>query len=515
MIDSGDPREIELKFHLSPDALPRLLEHRLLRRLSTGNPVRKRLVSTYFDTPDFRLMRARVALRVRKIDNRRIQSVKCAPRIEDGIHSRREWEREVTADRPVLKGIGDKKLRKLLSAGKVRDRLAPQFVTDIERATWPLKLRNTRVELAVDIGEIKSPKGSVPVCEAELELKSGSIDGVYELARALHKSIPFTIEPLTKAERGFALLTAAPPRPQRAKEIELPNGCTLGEAFARIGRSCLLHLRANEASVRAARSTESVHQFRVALRRLRSALSAFRDLLPSAERRKVGRDLRWIAREFGRAREWDVFHDEVLADVRKVMARDRSLIMFTEAVAAARDEAFSAVAQTILSPRYTESMLRLESWWEGRAWAEAFGASRDEDARDYARRTLKKLHRRVLKLGETIPSLNEADLHMLRLRAKKLRYVAEFFRSLYPAKATKAYISALAQIQERLGSLNDAAMVKHLLAELENREQKMDRAIMARASGVLAGWSAARVKSDLKSLPDAWERFAALRPFWK
>ena len=76
-------------------------------------------------------------------------------------------------------------------------------------------------------------------------------------------------------------------------------------------------------------------------------------------------------------------------------------------------------------------------------------------------------------------------------------------------------ILALSEIQDRLGSLNDGAMVKHRLAELEKRGNGIDHALLARTSGVITGWNAACVAADLKELPEAWARFAAVRPFWK
>jgi len=515
MSDAGDPREVELKLRIPPDALPRLLNHRLLRRLGKSAPVQKRMVSTYFDTPDFRLMRERVALRVRKIGQRHIQTVKCAPTPDHGFNSRQEWEREVAADRPAVKGFGNKRIRRLLGAAKVKDHLAPQFITDVKRATWPLSVRGAKVELAVDVGEIKCAKGSVPVCEAEFELKSGSIDGIYALAHELHKSIPFTIEPLSKAERGFALVAKTEPKAQRAQSLTLEDGCTVAEAFRSIGRNCLFHLRGNEAAIRTSQNADGVHQFRVAIRRLRSALSAFGDLLPKGERRRITNQMRWIAHRFGRARDWDVFSGALLREVRRHMGNDRSLAAFGAAAKAARADAYAAVAETIGSSRYTESLLTLEQWWEGGAWIESLGEERDEPADAYARRSLKKLHRRVHKLGDRLDTLTEPELHELRKRAKKLRYAAEFFRTLFPAKSTKAYIKALSDMQDRLGSLNDGVTAKQLLSELEKRKNGMDGALLARASGAIAGWGAARVAEDMKRLPEAWARFAEVKPFWK
>src|SRR5262249_43101341 len=151
--------------------------------------------------------------------------------------------------------------------------------------------------------------------------------------------------------------------------------------------------------------------------------------LPASERRKMNTEMRWIAQQFGRARDWDVFHSDVLAEVRRHMGRDKSLPEFAGAAKAARADAQAALAATITSPRYTDALLQIEAWWESGAWRIALGDARDGEASDFARRALKKLHRRVCKLGDRIGQLSDAELHQLRIRAKKLRYTAEFFRS--------------------------------------------------------------------------------------
>jgi CHAD domain-containing protein len=79
----------------------------------------------------------------------------------------------------------------------------------------------------------------------------------------------------------------------------------------------------------------------------------------------------------------------------------------------------------------------------------------------------------------------------------------------------KEYLGALTAIQDRLGSLNDGAMVKHRLAEIQKQAKSLDPAPLGRATGIITGWNAARVAADLKRLPDAWDGLAALKPFWK
>ena len=143
------------------------------------------------------------------------------------------------------------------------------------------------------------------------------------------------------------------------------------------------------------------------------------------------------------------------------------------------------------------------------------GAWRDLPARDFAATTLKKLHRKVVRIGEAIGDLEEVELHELRIRCKKLRYTAEFFRTLFARKLAKPYLAALAEVQAHLGSLNDAAVAKALLAELARAEGDLPPELLARADGIVTGWIAARVQGDLEHLPEIWQRFADARPFWK
>jgi CHAD domain-containing protein len=107
------------------------------------------------------------------------------------------------------------------------------------------------------------------------------------------------------------------------------------------------------------------------------------------------------------------------------------------------------------------------------------------------------------------------ELHELRIRCKKLRYAAEFFRGIFPRKSAETYLEALADVQEHLGSLNDAVVAKTLLAKLGKSSRDLPAAVLAHADGIVTGWVAARVKADLDELPDVWVEFERRKPFWK
>lgn len=518
MKDGGAPTEIELTLRLSPQGLARLRRHGLLAQWRTGRSVSRRLVATYYDTPDMDLRDLQVALRVRKVGRRHVQTVKQAPQGDRGLLTRLEDEAEVVSERPDVSLVGHKKLRRMLTAPEVAERLRPVFVTDFRRSVMPLQVRDSHIELAIDQGEIKTASGSVPICEAELELKEGGLAAVYEVARALNEVVPLQVETLSKAERGYALVDGAGPPVRKAGAIEIPPDVTVGEAFQLIGRSCLLQLRANAGSARAAITNEAVHQMRVAIRRLRSALYAFRKALDEEERQHATDLVRWVMQALAPARAWDVFVEECLEPLRQHLPDDaarEALESFADDVDRMRRQAHAGVRAALADPRFTTSCLEIEAWWEVGGAVRALGESASLPVADFARDTLRQLGRRLVEEADGIDHRAGEELHQLRIRAKKVRYAIEFFRSLFRKKAVKPYVAALAAVQDRLGAINDAITAQGLLDQLDREVPPTALAGRERARALVAGWASARIAENLAALPDLWDEFAALKPFWR
>jgi inorganic triphosphatase YgiF len=525
MATAAKTAEIELKLAVPAASFARLLKAPEFLAIAVGPVRRKRLSSTYFDTPDLRLLEAGIALRVRRDGKRRIQTLKTARHPTLGALARGEWERTIVGETPViddswLAEIDDKDARKLLSKEKLRRQLTALFTTVFARRLVHVRQGASLVELALDSGTIDAPQGTLAIAEIELELVSGSANDLYALARTIMRLVPAQFEARSKAERGYRLartLSGAAPATDaaRAENLGLAAQASVADAFRAIGRQCFRHMRANESLVRAAPAAEGVHQLRVALRRLRSALSSFADVLPEEERRAASDNLRWIAAACGSARDWDVFGGELLQPLASHLADEPGLTRVTKAAEAARAGAYEAMSRTLASEKLAVALVDVEAWWEGGGWESGMGAWRNLPARDFAAATLKKLHRKVVRIGQAIGDLEEVELHELRIRCKKLRYTAEFFRTLFARKLAKPYLAALADVQGHLGSLNDAAVARALLAELARADGDLPPALLARADGIVTGWIAARVRGDLEHLPEIWQAFADARPFWK
>ncbi len=513
MSGKNSPVEVELKLRLAKDEVPRLMRHHLLHPLKgAGLPKAKRLVSVYYDTANFDLHNNKAALRVRNEGKKKILSVERAP--SGNPKARSEWEEEVVGDRPNLRRVADPVIRQVFAEMKRRRPLKPQFITDVRRREWPIQFGDTELRVALDLGEITSPRGSVPVCEAEIELISGDAARIYEVARRLHRSVSFTVEAQSKVARGYALAGNLSPSPQKAARVVLRRRMTVAEAFVEIGRNCLIQIRANEACASLGEDPEGVHQLRVGLRRMRAVLVALRHHSNDGKRQAINTDLRWISRECGHARSWDVF----IALARRFEGEPGFADLMNEAEGE-RAVAYSRMRAVIASRRHTEIMLKLDAMWDGGGWTQLVDSARlrdlDEPIRDFARRTLKHLNKKLHKFGDGLRTLSPKDLHHLRIRAKRLRYVGEFFRSLFPPKLGSAYLSALEGVQDRLGTLNDANCMCELMGHLDRQPGKDIGSEKTRIASVILDRSVAQLATERARLPRAWTKFEGERPFWK
>jgi inorganic triphosphatase YgiF len=257
-----------------------------------------------------------------------------------------------------------------------------------------------------------------------------------------------------------------------------------------------------------------MHQLRVAIRRLRSAFGAFADMLPASDRHRFARDLKSIATACGRAREFDVFADEILVAARKRLKREPALAVVRAVAARARTTAWKRARTVIASPRFTDLMLALEGWLETGAWRVAAGDAAGEKAQEFARRALKRLHRKVAKAGDGIAALTEPELHKVRLRAKKLRYAAS-------SSAACSRPRRRGATWPRRGGAGPARRAQRRRDGARGAGGAQPAAARGRARRVRARRGAgdglergARRERD-RGPAEVWRRFTDEKPFWK
>ncbi len=506
--------EIELKLAMTPEILGRLRRHALLRSLAGGRRLRRQsLISLYYDTADRRLAKAGIALRVRGDGKRFLQTLKAPPPADaagsGGLQRLIELEAPVPGEQPDLSLITEPTLAALLAEPGVGDALVPVFTTRFERHTLLVHLLDSDIEVAFDRGQVEAGAVAEAICEAELELKSGKPERLWQLALALLDSVAFQLETRSKAARGHALAAGESPTPTLATRLELDGEATAGQACLAVLRNALTQLHANARAVLAGcADPEAIHQLRVAVRRLRAALSLFRPILADSVADWLAGEFDWLQAGLGSARDWDVFVLETLEPLHRRLP-DESGLGALETRAEAQRRASRLAAEAVLrAPRTTRLLLQLELWLEDGSWRRAaepgaLVAAADEPAGVFARQTLAHRSRQLLKRGRRRDEADEDSLHALRIAGKKLRYAVEFFRTLLPKGQAKAALDSLRALQDCLGSLNDAAVGQRLLAGMGESSRKPTE---AKALGIVVGWQTGRIDTDLGHLRRTWKQ---------
>src|SRR3954470_13609107 len=267
--------EIELKLFVDADRIVHFNAAPVIAINARNKGARKRLKSVYYDTPERTLRRNGLSLRVRQSGARFVQTVK-TDAVDDPLR-RGEWEASVPSLAPdltlAMPFIPEK------PRGQLEAKPLEAVVTaDVHRHARMIDLPSGTVEIAFDRGELTAGDRSLPVSEIELELKSGSASAIFEIALRLaeHGDVMPSIR--TKSARGFDLAAGKPPSARRPRKFRLDPSITLDEAFATILRSCFLHLLQSLPAAEDGRNPEGVHQLRVSLRRLRSALGLMRSV---------------------------------------------------------------------------------------------------------------------------------------------------------------------------------------------------------------------------------------------
>ena len=501
--------ETELKLAVAPEHLARVAEMAVVVERRDRAAVTDFLDSAYFDTADRQLSARQAVLRVRLTAGGYVQTLKAG----DGL-TRHEWEWPVAGADVDLGVVTD------AAALAVIDGIAPEslqqmFRTRFERTTHLLD--GGAIELAVDRGEIVGPDGVAnPVSEVELELKKGEPASLYRLAQSLAESIPFTVDSRTKAARGFALADRIPPQPYKSRRLSFTPLTVVDTALAEIFGGCFHQFGLNDACVLLGEDPEGVHQSRVALRRLRSALSLFRDFIPPADRAWLGAETKAVAATLGPARDWDVFLDELLAPVKAAFAVHPDLYADLAALEVdarrKRQQAYDDVRALFASPEHTGFRLRFGEWLESRGWraqpVTRTSALLFRPLRETADGLLDRRHRKARKLGGDFACLALPERHTLRIAMKKLRYAADFFRSLYDEKPVERYLQRLASFQDALGHLNDVATATRLVPLLGGG------AAAARAIGVVIGWHGRGLVAAEPRLVADWQEFRTAKVFW-
>lgn len=426
--------EVEIKFACGPETLEALAV-----RAAQVPGKDRRLVSVYYDTPDRALASRGASLRLRTDGTgRTVQTFKTG----EGL-GRLEAEVETAPGRLELAGA---ELGALLPPDDL-SRLSPRFTVQVRRRTFEVAHGSSRIELALDAGEIQAGNARETICEAELELISGAPGDLFDLALGWVSELPLALSLRSKSGRGDRLAGGD------GRHERLPPGQTCGEVVRRALLGALSGTCERVLEAAADPTPEAVHGLRVALRRQRSLMAVFRSRLEPGETAATRRGLRTLSQACSLARELDVLIAEA----------DPAGALHVE-LSAARKKAAAGLVQTLESAAARRTLLEALILTESGDWR-----GRPENTRpagdllgDLARRW-----RQVRRLGARFDVLDAGERHDLRLRIKALRYVLEGLDAAELAELRRVLSPALRDAQDALGADNDGEAARSRLEALD------------------------------------------------
>ncbi len=518
-----NPREIELKLTVTPADIAALKAHTAFSELLDHPIATENLTSVYFDTNQFDLREHGVTLRVRRKDGKFVQTIKSTTAASP--LERSEWEQPLQTGQPDLDTVADTALEPILTP-EIRAALKPVFETRIRRTYYHLADTGWRIEIALDQGEIVAGNRSLPICEIELELKHGYRAALFELARMIVEVVPAQLSLSAKSERAYELFEDKTQEAAYADRVNLLPGATTAHAFQTISRNALHQLIAN-VPMMSSRNPEALHQMRIAVRRMRTAISVFGDVIRDGQVETIKGEMKWLNRELSPARDHDTFEEEVMNPLRKQHPDDRGLKNLSFTLARRRVRNYKRAQNAVHSQHFSKLLIETFAWIEIGEWVtttdELARMRRDWPIETFAADQLTHRRKQVKKKGRNLEKLDPARRHKLRIQVKKTRYATEFFANLFrdrkAARRRTRLLSALKRLQSSLGGLNDVMTRKTLCAELLAQHPRTltgtssrDRAF---AAGLVTGNQEARRNELLSDATKAHAQFEDVKPFWK
>jgi CHAD domain-containing protein len=246
-----------------------------------------------------------------------------------------------------------------------------------------------------------------------------------------------------------------------------PNpGMACDTAFRVVAGRCLADLTANQAAT-CSGDAEALHQMRIALARLRAAISFFSPMVADSRRAPIRRELKWLHAHLGAVRDLDVA-------IKRLEAAGKQQSHGYRSWKEKRTESHRHLARLLRSARYRRLVKSASSWIESGPWSASKGRQASKaracPIASYSAGKLMRWREKLLKKSRKLQDMGARKRHRLRLLNKKSYYSTEFFADLFGNEALIRQPTALKhlrQAQKALGQLNDDAKGQTLAAAMQ------------------------------------------------
>ncbi|MCD9530252.1 inorganic triphosphatase [Photobacterium carnosum] len=361
--------EIELKFFVLPEFSTQLVD-----KISAAKILQqscRELGNVYFDTPDQVLRQHDIGLRIRRFDDVFVQTLKTAGRVVAGLHQRPEYNVEVNSTKPSLALHPVDAWPHDFDVVAVQQQIQPLFSTDFTRQQWLVAMPDgSQIELAFDHGEVSVDDKRSPICEVELELKSGQTDALFTLARELCVDGGMRLGNLSKAARGYRLAAdyqGDPIKPLVFVDTILQD--SVESTFIKTLEHALDHWLYHEQIYVERQDPQALVQISQALSLLRQTFATFGGIIPRRASALLRQELQWLDGELDwleEANSIQALSDDKAYVLRKLHARKELQQQLDLRYQELPNS--DAMIQLMRSARYCGLLLDLSRWILSRGW---------------------------------------------------------------------------------------------------------------------------------------------------
>lgn len=501
--------EIELKFFVSPE-FSDILREKISATKVLQHSCRD-LGNTYFDTPDNWLRQHDIGLRIRRYDDVFVQTVKTAGRVVAGLHQRPEYNATHTSNDPDLTLHPDDIWPTGKTMGTLQSELVPLFSTDYTREQWLVSMADgSQIEVAFDQGLVLAGDQQEPICEVELELKSGQTDALFTLARTLSESGGMRLGNLSKAARGYRLAMGyeqsevQPLRPVATDKYDTVESC-----FIRSLEHALAHWHDHEQLYTEVESVKALHEIRDAIIFIRQIFTVFSSVVPRRASALLRQELKWLEEELSWLKTYDYLED-LLKDkgylLRKLDARKFLVKELKHKMELLPER--EANLQLLTSARYTALLLDLSRWILARDWQPFLNEkAREKMARKVQKFSARQLDRTWEELMEAFPpntSFTKQEYVERQYRLMRNLYTGTCFANLYDLEERTSFRLPWVDLLQGIDDLLALEPLEGLIDSLEGEEQEQ-----------LQRWLFRQENSILHAMEQTRLISTEVKPYWQ
>lgn len=514
--------EFELKFEIPASSLKRLSA-----AVQAAKPQLQCLRACYFDTADGALAANGLVLRMRKEGSFWVQTAKATTsnafdRLEHNVTIEKSSSKSIEKSKAMPRIdlsrhdselVGEKISSALkLSSNAPKPTLIAQYETDVQRLKFSIDHLGSIIEVALDQGMVVSGARSVALCELEIELKDGKPEHAAALARLWCAEYGLWLSSISKPMKGHRL------QGLHLNEQDSPDLFAIAPIFKRhanapqivkaVLQSCLNQVIANASEIADSSQHEiHIHQLRVGIRRLRTALNELKGLASRIDPAWEASLIK-VFRALGEHRD----HDHLVQHFQPQLLTAGGPILG----ASLASKTLPNLNSIVRSAMFQDTLLCIIAYVNELDLDEKITKSKHQHqaAKKNLVGHLDKLYLQIIKESKKFPTLNEAHQHSVRKHFKRLRYLTEFSAPLFSGQAsthnTNSFIELLKPVQDALGFYNDELIALQAYRNLANTDKDAWFGV---------GWLSARQQPNAKACQKALNIFIKKsrknKPFWQ